>query len=446
MVNYPGMVDYPNHLVRCYILAHRHVDPVLAQRYVVLEQPIPNLAIESVVVPLNHLIPILVAGKIFLSLSALLFIAGCVALGYAITGKRSWMALPAAFTFYHSNLFYGFVNYVFGLGVFLLIFALWLRVRERMRWGYFALLCGLSLVAFLAHLSSIAFLAVSCVTVAVMDFMADRKPVMFVRRLVWLGCPAVLMLGFMKKSGTVGTIEWSTLSQKVIHLFAPIRSYSVAMDVLVLCVSVVALAVLLRSGKLHRTAVVGVVLFVLFLVTPHVLFTSSAADVRYMMPALLVALLSLEPSWGRREVVVYGLLFGCLVARSAEIDYYWHIIDQREARVLHMGDAMPRNALVLGAFTSNESLSAKLDRGFPHILTLWIVQHDALVSTLFTYPGQQPILDRVTLCKDPKEESCVKQYDYVWTSTPNAERDAILARLAQPEDTFADTTLWRVRH
>jgi hypothetical protein len=27
IVNYPGMIDYPNHLARCYILAHFHSSP-----------------------------------------------------------------------------------------------------------------------------------------------------------------------------------------------------------------------------------------------------------------------------------------------------------------------------------------------------------------------------------------------------------------------------------
>jgi hypothetical protein len=32
IVDYPGMADYPNHLVRCYILAHYHENPLWQQR------------------------------------------------------------------------------------------------------------------------------------------------------------------------------------------------------------------------------------------------------------------------------------------------------------------------------------------------------------------------------------------------------------------------------
>src|ERR1039457_2717491 len=85
IVKYPGMLDYPNHLARCYILAHYHDNPVFQQRYVLDYSPLPNLAIDLVVVPLLQLFPLIVCGKIFLSLAAVLYVFGCSAVGRAGT-------------------------------------------------------------------------------------------------------------------------------------------------------------------------------------------------------------------------------------------------------------------------------------------------------------------------------------------------------------------------
>src|ERR1035437_7817826 len=57
IVKYPGMMDYPNHLARCYVLAHYHDNPVWQQRYELDHSPLPNLAIDLVVVPLLQLFP-----------------------------------------------------------------------------------------------------------------------------------------------------------------------------------------------------------------------------------------------------------------------------------------------------------------------------------------------------------------------------------------------------
>src|ERR1035438_9651640 len=145
MVDYPGMVDYPNHLARCYILAHYYDNPVFQQRYILDHSPIPNLAIDLIVTPLLRILPLIVAGKVFLSIAAALYVLGCSAVGRAVTGKPNWLALVCAFTFYNSQLLYGFVNYVFGIGVFLCVFAFWFRVRNAISPLRFFLLCLLSL-------------------------------------------------------------------------------------------------------------------------------------------------------------------------------------------------------------------------------------------------------------------------------------------------------------
>jgi hypothetical protein len=80
-VRYPGMVDYHNHLARTFILAHYKNVQVFQDRYLVNHDPKPNLAMDAVVVPLANVLDVETAGKLFLSLMALVWCAGCVSRG-----------------------------------------------------------------------------------------------------------------------------------------------------------------------------------------------------------------------------------------------------------------------------------------------------------------------------------------------------------------------------
>src|SRR5579862_9898961 len=73
LVAYPPLVDYPNHLARMYILYHHGDVEVFQQRYDRVAEVVPNLAMESIVIPLQAVVPVEVAGKIFLSLVLLAF-------------------------------------------------------------------------------------------------------------------------------------------------------------------------------------------------------------------------------------------------------------------------------------------------------------------------------------------------------------------------------------
>jgi hypothetical protein len=443
MVDYPGMVDYPNHLARCYILAHYHDNPVFQQRYILDHSPIPNLAIDFIVTPLLRILPLIVAGKVFLSIAAALYVLGYSAVGRAVTGKPNWLALVCAFTFYNSDLLYGFVNYIFGIGVFLCVFAFWLRVRNTMSFLRFFLLCLLSLAAFLAHLSSIVFLGVACCTIALLDFIRHRRIRSLIVKLIWLVCPLVLMVGFMKSNGQVGTIDWGSPSEKLIILLAPVRSYSVTLDVGLILVLLFCAWAMLKGSKVHSVAVVSLVLFTLFLITPKALSTVSAADARYVIPGYLLLVLSIEPRWGRWQKAAFAASLAAMAIRTGSITTNWLTISHRSEQVLAMGKILPEGARIY-AFNPPTDVPVKLDRGFIHVIQFWTVTHEVEISTLFALPGQQPLVFRQPPCVGPEWGQCLASYDYVWTCDPPESVRQDILRIATPAAIWEKVTLWRV--
>jgi hypothetical protein len=443
-VDYPGIVDYPNHLVRCYILAHYHDNPLWQQRFRLDYSPLPNLAIDLIVTPLLRIMPLLRAGKVFLSLAATLYVVGCSETGRALTGKPNWLAIVCAFTFYNSPFLFGFVNYVFGIGVFLCVFAFWLRVRDAMTPLRFFVCCFLSIVAFLAHLSSVVILGVACLTIALLDFARDRRISRLIVKLVWLACPLVFMAGFLKSSGPVGVIAWASPREKLISLLAPVRSYSVALDFAVILVLFVCALAMQARSRVHGGAWAGFVLFALFLITPSALYTVSAADARYVIPAYLILALSIELRQGRWQKAALALASAAMVIHTASIAANWLTINHRSQQVLAMGDGLPVGARI---YVLKPALDVtKLDRGFVHVIQYWTISHGADLSTLFAIPGQQPLVFREPPCGGPEWVKCLAGYDYVWTYDPTASVRQALPGLAEPAATWEKVTLWRLNH
>ena len=90
--------------------------------YVVDWRPIPDLAFDLFAVPLVRLgLTPVEAGRAFLAIAALLYVAGGHLLAKAAAGRRSWLGVILPLLFYSSLLFYGFINFVFGFGVFLVV-------------------------------------------------------------------------------------------------------------------------------------------------------------------------------------------------------------------------------------------------------------------------------------------------------------------------------------
>ena len=456
IVDYPGMTDYPNHLVRDYILAHYDNNPLWQQRFSLDLTPLPNLAIDLFVVPLQRFLPLLVCGKLFLSVTAALYIFGCSELGRIIVGKPNWLALVCALTFYNTELMKGLVNFIFGLAVFFCVFAFWLRVRERLSPMSFSLCALLSIVAFLSHLSSFVLLGVACSTVAFLDFVRHRRLLKLTIELAWLGLPVLLIVAFLRGSGRVGSIIWSPeWKTKLIYLLSPFRSYSLPLVAAVAVALLLCFTVMLKGSRVHGTWVVGAVFFFLFVVSPNDLFTASNVAERYVIPGYLILFLSIEPSWSRPQKMALGIALIALAARIGNIAVNWLSIDHQSKQVIAMGGLLPEGARVFvlptwGPGSAKPGMHSALpgDR-FLNMPQFWTLSRRADVSNLFALPGQQPLVFRQIACHGPYPQesewlACLASSDFVWTIDPAPAYRQALARIATPTATLQMATLWRV--
>src|ERR1700736_3364681 len=86
----PPLVDYPNHLARLHLIAEGG-----NAFYAVRWAPLPDLAADLVGPALAYLVPLEIAGKLFLVITFALIAGGTLWLNKVATGRGRWWPLLA---------------------------------------------------------------------------------------------------------------------------------------------------------------------------------------------------------------------------------------------------------------------------------------------------------------------------------------------------------------
>jgi len=144
------LFDYPNHLARMRILAGGSAE--LQRYYAVVWRPLPNLAMDLVVPSLAAVMPLAWAAKLFVLTTLLLLAGGAACLQRVIWGSWSAWSCLAFLLLYSRTLLWGFLNYLFGVGLGLVLFALWLALARRSAPLRLAIGIAAALLLFFAHL------------------------------------------------------------------------------------------------------------------------------------------------------------------------------------------------------------------------------------------------------------------------------------------------------
>lgn len=149
--------DYLNHLARAYIETAIDRSAELQQYYTVSYNFVPNFTMEYLVPRLSPLFGIYQSGALVAGLAMVLPPLAGVAISRAIHGGDSgWLALLGFITVFNRSLEFGFINFLFGLGLGLFVFALWMRLEPG--WRRTAIVAALGLVVAANHILGFLFL------------------------------------------------------------------------------------------------------------------------------------------------------------------------------------------------------------------------------------------------------------------------------------------------
>jgi hypothetical protein len=391
----PPLFDYPNHLARMHLLSEGG-----NQFYAVHWEPLPNLAQDLIVAPLARVLPLDIASKLFVVAIFGLITGGIMLLNRVATGAWRIWPLIAFLLLYNRMFLWGFLNYLFGIGVALAGTALWLAL-ERERWWLRAL--AASLVALTCYLSHIAAFGVYVLVIigvelspAWGELRAHRWPAL-VRRTAIAGVqfviPAALVIGYWHPVAA-GGINHAAFWRKADLLFSIFDNYDRPFDIVCFALFlglIVWLAATRRLRLVPRLAWAAGLVFAAYLLSPSQIYGGSGADHRLPLPIFLLLVAASAPKFPNRcTAAAIGVATGVLlVARLAFIEHVWLRADQIYAADLTGVDMLPQGAKLAVAYPTNAVNFVPVPE--VHLAVVAVARREAFVPTLFAYQGQQPV-------------------------------------------------------
>lgn len=464
---FPAMHDYPNHLARAQILHEYSANESYQATYERDWRLLPNLAIDLIVPTLMDIVSIEMASKIFLSLIVLLFALGLHLLGVAINNQPHWNSLVTTFFLYNFTFAYGFVNYMFGLGLFFITLALWMFWRSAWTYSRIVVLCLLAMASYVSHLSAFVFLgiSVSCLTAF---HVAKSRSFQFQHGigLFPLVLPTLEYLRHSLMTGPNSPMVWwhPLITKKVIGLLYPFLSYDLLIDA---SLSLTFMLIVLTVIKLKAARLVSWELFLLagiFLTLYAVAPMSGGAqasylDRRFLLPSVVFFLLAFNVDQSRRVGhYVIIVLVGLSVLRVAEVWVYWNRIGQEIRSQVRMLEHLPDGAKLYPVVIHDQS-SPKIwlrDMHFFFTAHYATIYRHAFVPTIYASKIQNPIylrsrdtgyvqMERDSSLDQVNWDEIACRYDYVWTYNISQEFKNFLIARADPVAQSGGTMLMRVK-
>ncbi len=459
-VRYVPLTDFPSHLASAYIMFHYHQIPVYQRYFTFNVAPIPDLALEIIIPLLLHFMSILTAGKVFLVLTLLLFVAGCHLLGKAIHGRETWLALACVFFFYNYFFFLGEVNFLFGLALFAIALACSLRWRARWSMGTLGLASALYCGVYISHLGGYGFLGFTVVTIAAYEWITHRIRLrQAVLDLIPLVPPLILFFVFMRSGGTAGNasypVVWPNRGQYITGAIGVLITYSHRQNRLfALCAAVIVIVLFYyifqrKIGLIMRTTLAGIVLLALFILCPYQLFTSDQVGLRFMPAALLLLVLSLRISLTRRTgALLLGAWLALSVARVACIGAAWRGFDRVFTDGVSALEILPKGARVYPLFDS--ALESLGQRAFEYCPVYATIYEEDFVPSLWALRSAEPLIfrqdPRYYYRSDADRARALESYDYAWSWVVSPAQKRILEAECTPILEKGGFTIWRVNH
>jgi hypothetical protein len=461
LVATPPLVDYPMHLARMWILRHAAEDPTLAANYVVHWRLVPYLAMDLAVPVMALVMPVALAGKLFLAATMALPIGGTAALHRALFGRVGWWPLASILFVYNAVLFFGFLNCLFGIGIFLFAFAGWIASaawRPAWRIPVFALIAAL---LFTLHLFAFGLYGLAVASwelgLAATGRSARRDQVATLLLAALQFVPALLLWVAVVTVSAGGSdyARYGSLNDKLFALFAA-TSFAdppTAFDLVFWLVAAAALAAGLLQGQLRiapRMKPVLAALLIAAAAMPNWLGGSWGADFRLpaILPFLAIAAIEARPS-PRPLAAVAGVLAAALLAlRLWGVVGLWQDSDRRIAEFRAADEVMTPGARLLPVFGAMPAEAQAL-RGIPpwlarrqeydltHLDAYAVIDRAAFVPDIFiawmTVDAAPRHAGQHQIAGTPVEPDLLRR-----SADPSSART-----LAAGPDIFGDMPFWR---
>jgi hypothetical protein len=452
-VGYVPLVDYPNHLASAFVLAHLHDSAFHFSRFYASDwNTFPYLMMDWILVGLQWLVPIDVAGRLLLSLTAVsLPAAAWFFVRRANPGEESlafWSLLIAENLYFFQ---YGFINMQLSLALCLVVLGVWLGYLARPRFAGWALLLLLTTALYFTHLMGFG---VAGVVMSLYLLLTGQR----IRR--WLLSWALFLPGclfFLNSQSQLHSpwqVQFRGLGGKLSGVLSLVSGASPPIDFLTLVALLLALLAACSSNKelQWNRAWLGVAagLFLLYWAFPARYAQGMNADRRLLPFFFVIALAGARLGRRGRQLAVLAVLLFLL--RTGTIERRFVSLQPQLSHMAESFGATPANARVLPL------VGWEGGRPTP-VRNFWaygVIDRGWLAPTLFHDPGVQPLQLKAPVYNPYSPVSfgplkavdwtrVQRDYDYVWAYDVPKE-SASLSAIATPGTTvFAHGNLKVVR-
>jgi hypothetical protein len=420
-------VDTPNHVARAYLLASIPNDSgqLFYESHWSL---IPNLGMDIIFYPFLYLTPIdpVLLMKVFMSLT--FFITG---FGYAWLNRQwngdwtEWGMSGLLFSF-SFVLGFGFVNYLFGIGLALLLLGAALHFRNS-KWSLNVILAIGMPILLISHL--VAFGLFTIAIGAIWLFEGDKKKLGSIGYIFGI-CFAVFILIQSPTTHAKSTLIYVDPIKHFQTILSPLFIGNLWRDLIFQCLIISTSAILIYRKKLawNTTAQKLFVFFlVICLIAPHQALTSAFISSRLPLWLLLIGGATIKsvrsPYW-----IIALLLLGRSGDMASRFLSYNPKLDQLQSDFSKIED----NSLMYQVAHS-ETLPLAPPGWNPSMLhqnCLILLSKHLYVNNLFTIPAQQPLILSGRTGKDLRDLYTNEEIFYAL----KVESDKIKQHIAQIPD------------
>lgn len=401
--------DWPNHLSRVHILAQMLRGPSMWDRfYDVNTFFLPNVILDGGLLGLLHLgLGLNAASVVFLLLTYALFVTGFCALCRGYRAFDDTKILLGALLFFSLPLFFGFVNFQFGVAAALWATALWLQAGERVASKLAVALVGAAAIFFCHIVAAVIFVLVLGCTDLVRLARAPT-PAGLARNTTSLAAGIVVValllrsptshdhlmkIAYVNAGSVVGFAKWkASLFVKAMLGGGPLEDAVLVSGLAAVAVALLA-AARLRLSMIGFAAVAGTILACI--AAPTAAGRGALLDDRLALLPLILLAAALRFDWRgpRGRNVTLALLAALVVVRSGTIVRAWRHDDAVLRDFAAEGAKLPRGSTVMTALGRLPGNIPWNEWWTPPIIQL--AAHAAMgglfVPTVFADPSQQPL-------------------------------------------------------
>ena len=396
-VQVPCLGDYLNHLARIDIMSKLSSSRVLQGFYDINWKFVPYFGMDIPTLLLGHIMPIYMAGRLFIAVCVLMPVAAVATLRFAVHGRVGFVPVLAYLFCYNYLLERGFLAYLFSVGLAIFLFAGWIKTRTWPTWRRTALFSLGVGVLYLSH--AYGFL-VYCILIAGYE-MSDAlkrgfRPLMRVARdraaAAFQLLPAVLagaLLGGDDNVNGASFNHYGSVSDKLGALLSPLyfpRDQAVLPTLVFLAV---ATALTIRHCRLSPDLVgPAVAIGLAGIAAPSVLFNAWGTDFRLPLVLMIVLLAGVLPpaTLGRdRVAIVLVTVFVLVAARSTFAYILFNNLDSQVSEMRQLVTSLPMGQRLLVVEDARQAAPMRVapKEMTEHIALIAAIDRSAFLPFLF---------------------------------------------------------------